>query len=489
MQGSHNARIPLQGLPSGLSLDADPSAIGRFFPQDGCSSTAASPGVVRPTSTAQIRDLLKWANDKRVPVVPVSSATGPRTNGGGVPIGAAVIADLSRMKRVRHIDGQDAIAVAEAGVTFPEFDAALSSHGLRSFKPFLPRHDKSVVTSHLERAPITSPREQWDSCDPIATVEMVFGSGEMFRTGSAAIPDELEDQIAMGLRQMSSIGPLVTDFLRVVMGSQGTLGVVSWASIYCERIPAKERAYYVGSPTLEPLLELSSRLSWRQLAAQTYIVNSLHLALALTDGPEKILDLAKRLPPWILFVNIGATSYFPDERISYETAALNEDAAALGLTAVRTLEGHAADRLTWLHQNLPDTHFKDRLSRSWDEIFFLTQIDAVVPKVAAYDASHARAGFALPYGVYIQPRVQGSSCHVEFSSFFAPSDGVSGSRRDQFHAATSRRLSELGAFFSRPYGIWNQIAFERDAQIVPYLRHAKAMFDPNAVLNPGKLCF
>lgn len=443
--------------------------------------------VVQPCNTTQIQALLRWAQRHARKLVPVSSAEGPRRNGGSVPTGPSVIVDLSQMKRVRHVDGKEAVAVIEPGVTFPEFDVQLGNYGLRSLKPLLPRRSKSVIGSHLEREPITSPREQWDGCDPMAAVEMVFGTGELFRTGSASSKDELEVQLQYGHRQLTGLGPFATDFTRVVMGSQGTLGIVAWASVYCERIPALEKAFFVPSERLAPLVALSSRLGWRKLAAQIFIVNQVQLALILGVDRESALRLAGRLSPWTLFVNVAAPHYFPEERMAFETAALHEDAGALGLQAMESLQGQAADRIVAMQQDLPQEHYKERLGAAVDEIFFLSQTDKAEPFINAYEALHAGSGSTLPYGVYLQPRVQGSSCHVEFTTFWEGTSAGSPAR-SAFHRRASQAMGEKGAYFSRPYGVWKDIAYGRDPHIVPYLRQVKAMFDPKGVLNPGKFC-
>ena len=56
-------------------------------------------------------------------------------------------------------------------------------------------------------------------------------------------------------------------------------------------------------------------------------------------------------------------------------------------------------------------------------------------------------------------------------------------------SAASEALMNHGAFFSRPYGIWADMAFNRDAQTTIVLKKIKGIFDPNNVMNPGKLCF
>jgi FAD/FMN-containing dehydrogenase len=53
----------------------------------------------------------------------------------------------------------------------------------------------------------------------------------------------------------------------------------------------------------------------------------------------------------------------------------------------------------------------------------------------------------------------------------------------------SEVLIKQDAYFSRPYGIWADMVYNRDASNTTMLRTIKGIFDPNHVLNPGKLCF
>jgi len=92
-------------------------------------------------------------------------------------------------------------------------------------------------------------------------------------------------------------------------------------------------------------------------------------------------------------------------------------------------------------------------------------------------------------GVYIQPLHQGTSCHCEFNLPFDPSNQAEIVRIRELYTRASEELLKQGAFFSRPYGIWAQMIYKRDVQTTRVLKKIKEIFDPNNVMNPGKLCF
>jgi FAD/FMN-containing dehydrogenase len=92
---------------------------------------------------------------------------------------------------------------------------------------------------------------------------------------------------------------------------------------------------------------------------------------------------------------------------------------------------------------------------------------------------------ASEIGVYIQPQHHGVSQHLEFSLPYEP-DNAKGV---EFYAKASEELMAQGAYFSRPYGMWADMVYNRDATAKSVLRTVKQIVDPKNVLNPGKLCF
>jgi FAD/FMN-containing dehydrogenase len=91
--------------------------------------------------------------------------------------------------------------------------------------------------------------------------------------------------------------------------------------------------------------------------------------------------------------------------------------------------------------------------------------------------------------MYIQPIQQGRSCHMEFNLTFNPGNKSEVSRAERTLEQASKALMQKGAFFSRPYGMWTEMLYNQCVENVVALRKVKQIFDPNNVMNPGKLFF
>jgi len=114
------------------------------------------------------------------------------------------------MDRIPHINRRNKVAIIEPGVRFGTLQAEAKKRGMKALLPLLPRASKSVVASCLEREPITIPKYHWDMTDPMLCVEVVFGTGDTFRTGGAAGPGSLEEQWKSGASQKNPMGPAQT---------------------------------------------------------------------------------------------------------------------------------------------------------------------------------------------------------------------------------------------------------------------------------------
>ena len=448
--------------------------------------------VVKPQNTDSIKKLVNLANKTLTPLVPVSSGP-PHFRGDTVPgIGGAVIVDLSNMKKIIRVDRFHRVAMVEPGVTFGELIPAVEKEGIRLNMPLLPRKSKSVVGSMLEREPVIMPKYQWDISDPLACVEVIFGTGDEFRTGQAAGPGTIEEQWAAGGVQKAPYGPGPIAWHRLIQGAQGTMGIVTWASMRCELLPSLEEPFLVGSEYLDRLFELSQLLVRRRLVNECFILNNTNLAAIMTKkwpgGYQKLKD---SLPTWLLLYNLAGYEYFPEDRVSYQIKNISDIAQRLGVEAVKAAGGVSANELLKVvQQPSGESYWKLRYKGACQDIFFLTINDKLKGLIGVMNNLAEKAGYpATDIGVYTQPIVQGTSCHCEFDLFYDPENPSELNRVKELTSSAINTLMANGAFFSRPYGENARMIVNKDAATVVALTKIKKILDPNHVMNPGKICF
>ncbi|SHO43906.1 FAD-binding oxidoreductase [Desulfopila aestuarii] len=448
--------------------------------------------VIKPKNANEIAQLVKLANETKTPLVPVSSGA-QHFRGDTVPgSGGAVVLDLSGMKKIMRTDRYHRVAMCEPGVTFEELIPAVEKEGIRLNLPLLPRKSKSVVGSLLEREPVTMPTYQWDISDPLACLGLIVGTGEEFRTGQAAGPGTIEEQWEAGAVQKAPYGPGSTCWHRLFQGAQGTMGIATWASIRCEILPTLEEPFLVGSPYVERLFELSHWLIRLRLVNECFILNNTNLAAIMAKNwPCDYQAIKHALPPWILFYNLAGYEYYPEERVSYRKKNIQSLTQKIAVESTKALAGiSAGELLQKVHRPSEEPYWKLRYKGASHDIFFLSIADKLPGLLDAMNIEANKASYpASDIGVYIQPGVQGSSYHCEFNIFYDPQSPSEINQVSQLSTAATLSLMDKGAFFSRPYGKSTDAIMNRDAATVTALTKVKNIFDPNNILNPGKLCF
>jgi FAD/FMN-containing dehydrogenase len=448
--------------------------------------------VVKPRNTGDVEKIVNLAKETLTPLVPVSSGP-PHFRGDTVPgIGGAIIVDLSGMRKVIRVDRQNRVAMFEPGVTFDELIAAVTKEGLRLNMPLVPRKTKSVVGSMLEREPVVMPKYHWDIADPLSCVEMIFGTGDMFRTGAAAGPGNIEEQWVAGGAQKEAAGPSSSSWYRLIQGSQGTMGIATWASARCEIVPRVEEPLLVGSSQLDKIMEMVHWLIRLRLVNECFVLNNSNLAAIMVKRwPRDYREIKDTLPPWVLFFNIAGYDYLPEERVSGQIEDVTELAQRIGVEPVEAIGRVAASELLKAVQHpSKEPYWKLRHKGACHDIFFVTIYDKLPALISAmYDVAD-KAGYpSSDMGVYLQPIVQGTNCHCEFNLFYDSANQKESDRVRELSASATKELMAKGAFFSRPYGESAGMIINSDAATVAALHKVKSILDPNNVMNPGKLCF
>ena len=403
--------------------------------------------IVRPGSTEEVQKVVRLANETDTPLVPVSSGP-PHFRGDTVPgIGGAVIVDLSRMKKIINVDRARRVAMVEPGVTFGELIAAAEEKGIRLNMPLLPRKSKTVVGSLLEREPVIMPKYQWDISDPLACVEIIFGNGEEFRTGQAAGPGTVKEQWAVGGVQKAPYGPGIASWHRLVQGAQGTMGIVTWASMRCELLPSLEEPFVVGASNLSALIELASWLIRLRMVNECFILNDTNLAAIFAKKwPGDYQKIKDSLPTWILFYTVAGYEFLPEERISSHVKGITNITQRLGVEAVRAAGAVSANEiLKTVQRPSAEPYWKLRYKGACEDVFFLTINDKIEGLIEVMYDGAEKAGYPVSdMGVYLQPIVQGTGCHCEFNLFYDPENTGEFNRIKELSNAATKELAGQG---------------------------------------------
>ena len=471
------------------NLTADPASLEEYAQDESFVPRLTPWAVVRPGSAEEVQQVVAWANETATPLVPVSSGA-PHFHGDTVPsVPGAVMLDLRRLDKVLRVDRRNRMAVIEPGVTYPQLQVALAEEGMRITPPLYPRANKSVVASLLERQPTIIPRYNFHLPEPLRSCGVVWGNGDVMFTGEAGNgPLSLEAQWQGGLVQADPKGPGQTDFFRLLTGAQGTFGVVTWAAVRCELVPAVHEYLFAGAAELEELVDFVYRLDRIRLGDEVLVVNDAYLARLLGASSAPVDPDA--LPAWTMVLGLGGREHYAAERVAVQKKDALALAGEFGVALSDSVPGAAREDIAAVLAGSCDTPWKLAAEGACADVFFVTTLEEAPAFVEiAHIVADGHGYAAEDVGVYIQPQHQGVTHHVEFSLPYVGGDQGTKKSMETLADDLAVNLIAAGAYFSRPYGSWAQLVYNRDAASRYALRKVKPIFDPVGVLNPGKLCF
>lgn len=446
--------------------------------------------VVRPENAAQVQELVKWANETKTPLIPVSSGA-PHFKGDTVPsVPESVIVDLSGMNKIISISRQQRMAVIEPGVTYKQLQEALAKEGMTLSSSLRPKANKSVLTSVLEVEPRLNCLHQFNYTEPIRCTEVTFGDGNQIFTGEAGNGvKDLQKQWEQEKWQVHSNGPQMTDMLRMVLQAQGSMGIVTWASLRCELLPTIKKMYLLPAKKSIDLEAFAYKVIWSRFGDKLYMMNRAYLANLLGETTEKIAELKTELPNWVAAVGISGDIVLPEMKVSGQEQDIAEFAKLAGLQFLSAIPGATGEEV--LSKSINPTvekYWKQTYKGAFQDIFFITTLDKTSKFIDAMYELAIEAGYPTEdLGIYIQPQHMGTSVHLEFNLPYNPDHAKEVKKVKGLYEKASREMSKLGGYYARPYDIWAGIQLNKDAQSYEILKKMKNIFDPNNIMNTGKL--
>jgi FAD/FMN-containing dehydrogenase len=484
-----NIEEKVQSILAPEEFSCSPDEIAKFNTTNPLIKNGIQPQMIlRPKNRDKLQGLI-WAANEFAFNLTVVSSSGMHAKGGFLSEQENLLIDLSSWNNIEWVNRRNRVCMIAPGVTYGELLEALKPHGMTVSMPLAPRNGKSVIAAITDREPSTWPNRQWDISDPVASTEFIFGNGELFRTGAAGGPGSLEKQRAAGGAQKSPLGPSQADFHRVIQGSQGTMGIITWITLRTELMPTVREPFLIGAKKIQKLAPFVYEVQRPYLGEHSFIMSRTALAMLMTcANPGNYSYVLNALPDYVVLQNIAGFERLPEERLRYQKNDITKIAKKHGLKMTSSLQGVSAeDVLSAATSPCGDIDFRYKLKGHCLSVFFLSTLDRAGELITLMNDLAGNEGVdEKDMGVYIQPVVQNHACHMEFMVPFDPTDGKLVSRLREFENKAVKMLLKQGVFFSRPYGSAGDLVFEKNPLNTEILKKIKDIFDPQRVLNKGK---
>jgi len=420
----------------------------------------APDAVALPRDVDQVRAVLGFAHEHRVPVVPRGGGTG--LSGGALPVCGGIVLSLERLDRIRAIDERDMVAEVEAGVVLADLQAAVDERGL--LYPPDPASRESCRLGGNLAEDSAGPR----SCRHGTTrkwvlgLEAVLADGTLLETGSRCRKD------ATGF-----------DLTQLLVGSEGTLAVITAATL---RLIAKPRATLTAVapfPSLESAAAAVERLFVEGIDPTACELME-GAAIAAVAGVEPIPEALVGREAMILVELDG-----DDEEALLERAArFDEVATAAGGADALVATDAAGQRRLW--------QVRRAIAPAVKHGSHYKEADTVVPRSRLAELVEAARAAAGRHGLrtVIYGHAGDGNLHVNLLRGELD-EALWEERRDAAEEELFRACVALGGRITGEHGVgWTQRRFLPLAVAprgIEILAGLKRVFDPRGILNPGKI--
>jgi alkyldihydroxyacetonephosphate synthase len=420
--------------------------------------------IVHPASTAEVAEIIRIANRTRTPVIPWGGGSG--TQGGALPIHGGVIVDLKRMNQLLEINERSFTVTAQAGINGGELEMRLNDRGLT-----LPHYPASANCATLggylaPRGSGTISTKYGKAEDLVMHMEVVLGDGTIIRT--PGVPNHAS-------------GP---DFMRLFLGSEGTFGIITEATMQITRLPEVRLFRAMLFKDVATGIEAGRRMMTSRLDP---------LVIRMYD-PHSTGLLVKRVLGYEL-----AGAYMIIGFDGFEDIATRQHERALAICAelgARDLGAEPGEKW-WAHRY--DFYFPPhtlKLPAMYGTVETVSTFDNIEKiyhaKKAAIEGTFGHLGVEY-IGHFSHWWRWGASLYDRFLLKDAPADPKDAQAlHDRLWDVAVKTSLENGGMINEHHGVGLKLSRFMPAQYGsawPLLERIKDAMDPNGIMNPGKVGF
>jgi FAD/FMN-containing dehydrogenase len=422
--------------------------------------------VVKPSSREEVADVLRFANAHGHAVQPYGGGTG-LVGGQITPEGPTpIILSLEKMTRIRAVYPRENIMIAEAGAILADIQAAAEKVD-RLFPLSLASEGSARIGGNLAtNAGGVNVLRYGNTRDLCLGLEVVFADGQIWH----------------GLRRLRKDNTGY-DIRNLMIGSEGTLGIITAASLRLAPIPAEQGTALLSVASPDAALELLA-ITRAQVAEGVSAFELIHRAgveFLASHGPEVKFPL-EDLPEWMVLIDLGlGTGQNPQDALEQIFVA----GAEAGLVSDGVIAQSETQRSEiWaVRENIPHANKRVGAISSHDISLPLDNLPRFIK-----DAS-AAIGDLGPYRINCFGHLGDGNLH--FNIF--PPEGEDKNAYREERPVVAKAVYDLveahEGSFSAEHGVGrlkvSDLEVYGDPVKLALMRQIKAAFDPNGILNPG----
>ena len=412
--------------------------------------------VVFAQDTAEVALVVALADQYRVPVIPFGA--GSSLEGHLLAIQGGISIDLSRMNKVLSINADDLTVTVQAGVTRKQLNEEIKSTGL--FFPIDPGADASIGGMCATRASGTNAVRYGTMRENVLALEVVTASGEVIRTGTRA--------------RKSSAG---YDLTRLMVGSEGTLGVITDITLRIYPLPEAVSAAVCSFPSIEAAVRTTIQVIQMGIPiARVELVDAKTVRMV-----NRHSKLALREEPMLLMEFHGSPA-----GVKEQAETVQEIASELGGQAFEWASTPEDRTRLWTARH--NVHFAALQSRpgcrtvSTDTCVPISRLaDCLLDSIDEADQS------GLPY--LLVGHVGDGNFH--FGYLIDPANMQERETAERLSRQVVERALRLAGTCSGEHGVGlhkiDYLASEAGSGAIEMMRSIKRALDPHNIMNPGKI--
>jgi glycolate oxidase len=422
--------------------------------------------VVKPRTAGEVAAILRLANEHKIPVTPRGGATG--LCGGCVPTLGGIVLSLEKMNRVLEIDTDNQMAVVEAGVTLRDFEQCIEDAGF--YFPPHPGEESAMIGGMIATNAGGSRAVKYGVIrNYVRGLEVVVPTGEIIHLGGKLIK--------------SSTG---YNLLHLFIGSEGTLGVITGAVIQFLTKPAVTRSLVIPFSSLEKAIETVPLMFKKNI-----------VPLALEFVPLDVIKISeehlqKKWPcsqgQTHLLVILDAQSEEEMDRLSQAVAevALEKEALDVFIADTAKKQETVLDIRSKIYEAIKSETIEilDISIPRAEIVGHVKKIQEVARKYNVWLPTFGHAGDGNVHTHIMKARYEnGAVIPLPENEWREKSEKV---REELYEDCRAR-----GGVISGEHGIGlikkKYLSFSLEPKQVELMKGLKKVFDPNTILNPGKI--